>query len=194
MDSFIGEIRAFPYNFVPQGWYACYGQPLAINQYQALFSIIGWTYGGDYRNYFNLPNLQAAALVGVGTNNQYGSTYLPNHRYGSESITLTDANLPVHIHNFIGKGGADAARTSVPSTTGDSYLSNVSYKRASDTKALVALAYRDVSKSPVTLHPATIANCEYGSNIIAPHENRSPFLAIRYCICVSDADYPQRPQ
>lgn len=193
MDSFIGEIRAFPYRFVPKGWAECNGQSLPINQFQALYAIIGITYGGDRQN-FNVPNFQGAALVGVGTSSQSGRTYAVNQRYGTESVTLTNPTLPYHTHDFKGKGGADASRTSAPDANNQSYLTNIGYQKPSDPKPVAALAYRDVSQTPVTLHPATIANCVPGSNVAAPHENRSPFQAIRYCICVSDGDFPVNPQ
>lgn len=58
MEPFIGQIQAFPYNFAPKGWAACTGQTLPINQNQALFALIGTTFGGDGRTTFALPNLQ----------------------------------------------------------------------------------------------------------------------------------------
>ena len=60
MDVFIGTIMLFPYNFVPSGWLLCNGQVLTITQYQALYALIGATYGGDGRTYFALPNLNGA--------------------------------------------------------------------------------------------------------------------------------------
>jgi microcystin-dependent protein len=193
MDSFIGEIRAFPYTFVPRGWVQCNGQSLPINQFQALFTIIGETYGGDNQT-FKVPNFQGAALIGVGTNSQSGNTYAVNQQYGAATITLTNAALPNHTHDFKGKGGSDASRTSAPSTEGSSYLTNISYKRPSDTSFLGAPGYLNVSQEPVALHPAAIANSIPNSNVVAPHENRSPFQAIRYCICVFDGEFPNKPQ
>jgi microcystin-dependent protein len=67
MDPFIGEIRAFAGNFAPVGWFLCQGQTLPIAQYQALFAIIGTTYGGNGTSDFQLPNLQGQTMVGVGT-------------------------------------------------------------------------------------------------------------------------------
>jgi len=193
MDSFIGEIRAFPYTFVPRGWVECNGQSLLINQFQALYAIIEKTYGGDSQT-FKVPNFQGAVLVGVGTSSQSGNTYGINQRYGTETTTLTDSTLPKHTHDFKGKGGADAARTSTPGTDNQSYLTNIGYQRPSDLKPVAAFAYRDVSQTPVTLHPATIASSFPSSNVASLHENRSPFQAIRYCICVSDGDFPVNPQ
>lgn len=193
MNSFIGEIRAFPYIFVPRGWVECNGQSLLINQFQALYAIIGITYGGDRYN-FKVPNFQGAALVGVGINSQSGNAYAVNQRYGTEGVTLTNSTLPYHTHDFKGKGGNDASRTSAPDANNQSYLTNIGYQRPSDLKPIAAYAYRDVSQTPVTLHPATIANSVPGSDVVSPHENRSPFQVIRYCICVSDGDFPVNPQ
>lgn len=193
MDSFIGEIRAFPYNFVPQGWAECNGQSLPINQYQPLYSIIGKTYGGDSQT-FKIPDFRGAGLVGVGNGDiQSGKVYTVAQRYGVENVTLVNQTLPYHNHDFVGKGGNDASRTNSPNTDNQSYLSNISYQRSTDPKPLAALAYLDASKNPVILHPETITTNTGNNSPVTAHENRSPFLAIRYCICIYDGDYPVRP-
>ncbi len=193
-SSFIGEIRAFPYTFVPQGWVECNGQPLPVYQYQALYSIIGNRYGGNTTN-FNVPNFQGAALVGVGSIPGGTVNYaLGDNRYGTESVTLTTPNLPSHNHSFIGKAGTDTSRTAAAGTDNQSYLSNITYQRPGvDIKPQLATAYLNVSTNPVSLHANTItpSNGNYNGNL--PHENRSPFLAIRYCICADGESYPVRP-
>ncbi|HIQ35269.1 MULTISPECIES: phage tail protein [Acinetobacter] len=91
-DPYLGEIILVPYTFVPQGWAACNGQLLSIAQYQALFSLLGTTYGGDGRTTFALPNLGGRFAMGHNNTNQLGQSA------GHSSTTLTVANLPAHNH------------------------------------------------------------------------------------------------
>lgn len=193
MNSFIGEIRAFPYTFVPYGWLECNGQSVSIHQYQALYSILGILYGGDGTTNFNLPNIQGQCLVGEGyvPGGYFG--YRRGSRYGSETVVLSENNLPPHSHDFLGKGGVDVTRTSEPGHDNLSYLTNITYQRPSDPTPKMAMSYLDQPINSVVLAEKTIT--PNGSLVSGPtpHENRSPFLAIRYCICVMDGDYPVRP-
>lgn len=194
MNSFIGEIKAFPYNFVPVGWLECNGQILNVRSYPALFAILGCTYGGDCQNTFALPNMQGLCMVGEGASIG-GSVFYRRGTavYGSEAVTLTTQSLPSHTHSFIGKGGSVASRTSAPGTDNNSYLSNITYKRPSDPSSKSATAYLDQSTAPVLLNWQTIAGSNGNVAPITPHENRSPYQAIRYCICVQDGDFPPHP-
>jgi len=193
MNSMIGEIRAFPYTFAPYGWLECMGQAVSVNEYQALYSIIGQTYGGSGTSTFNLPDFRGAGLVGVGTA-QTGTIYEAGARFGTETETLSISKLPAHTHNLIGEKGATTLRTSAPGTDGLSFLTNIGYQRPTDPAPLAAMAYLDKSKAAVILHPASLTNGSETLNMaITPHENRSPYLAIRYCICVFEGEYPVRP-
>lgn len=95
MDPYIGEIRQFAFNYAPQGWAFCQGQLLSIQDYSALFAIIGTTYGGNGTTNFGLPDLRGRVPVGVGEGHG-----LPNVNWGAifgqYSITLTQSELPVH--------------------------------------------------------------------------------------------------
>jgi microcystin-dependent protein len=99
MDPFLGEIRAVGFNFAPNGWFLCNGQLLQITQYQALFALLGTTYGGNGTQNFALPNLQGRTIIGVGQ-----GAGLPNYAQGqvggNASVTLTAANIPAHTHSF----------------------------------------------------------------------------------------------
>jgi len=97
MDPFIGEIRIFTGSFAPVGWFLCQGQLLPISSYQALFAIIGTTYGGNGTTNFQLPDLQGRVILGVGRSPS-GQIYDWGQVGGSESIALTAANLPIHSH------------------------------------------------------------------------------------------------
>ena len=99
MDPFIGEITLFAFNQTPQGWLPCNGQVLNINQYAALFSLLGTVYGGDGKTTFGLPDLRGRVAVNQGTT--AAPFYTMGLAAGSESVTLTTSNIPLHtIHNY----------------------------------------------------------------------------------------------
>jgi len=98
-EGTLGEVTLFAGNFAPRGWAFCHGQLLPINQYQALFSILGTTYGGDGRTTFALPDLRGRVPVGVG----YGpglSDIRLGQKAGYEAVQLTVNQLPAHLHGF----------------------------------------------------------------------------------------------
>jgi microcystin-dependent protein len=97
MDPYIGEIRIFAGNFAPSGWFLCQGQTLSISSYQALFAIIGITYGGNGTTNFQLPNLQGRFVIGVGISSA-GTIYDLGQHGGVEQVSLSISNLPAHTH------------------------------------------------------------------------------------------------
>ena len=96
MEPFLAEIRMFSGNFAPRGWVLCQGQLLNINQYQALYAILGVTYGGDGRTTFGLPDLRGRTPIHVNANYPLGK------KDGIETNALTVAHLPTHTHAVIG--------------------------------------------------------------------------------------------
>ena len=97
MEEFIGSIKIFAGNFAPRGWAMCYGQILPINQNQALFSILGTTYGGNGVSTFGLPDLRGRVPVGTGSGPGLSNIVL-GEVGGTENTTLLTTNLPAHIH------------------------------------------------------------------------------------------------
>src|SRR4051812_16806400 len=93
-EPFLSEIRIMSFNFAPKGWALCNGQLLPINQNQALFSLLGTTYGGDGRVNFGLPNLQGRAPIHMGAGHTLGE------RAGEEGHTLTISEMPTHLHRL----------------------------------------------------------------------------------------------
>lgn len=110
MEPFIGQIQAFGFNFPPRGWTFCDGQLLPISQNQALFSLLGTTFGGDGRTSFALPELRGRSIVHVGTGPGL-SNISWGEKTGAETRTLTIGNLPSHNHSGTVRVGAGLANS-----------------------------------------------------------------------------------
>ena len=99
-EPFLAEIRIMSFNFAPRGWALCNGQLLPINQNQALFSLLGTTYGGDGRVNFALPDLRGRTPIHIGNGHNFGE------KGGEQAHTLTIAELPTHTHTLAGTSAA----------------------------------------------------------------------------------------
>jgi len=156
-QPFLGEIKIVSFNFAPKGWAQCNGQLLPINQNQALFSILGTTYGGDGRATFGLPDFRGRIPIHV------GNGFTEGQRVGEEFHTLIQGEMPAHNH-FL-QANSNAANKAIPT---NNFLANVS------TKVYGAAA------NLTTLHPSSVTN--YGNS--QPHENRQPFLTLCFVIAL----------
>lgn len=115
MDVFMGFISPFPFNFAPMGWAFCQGQTLAIQQYSALYSLLGTTYGGNGTSTFGLPDLRGRQVVGMGA----GPGLTPRvigQMIGTEnvSVALNTSNLPPHTHTLAASNTDNASLTQAP--------------------------------------------------------------------------------
>jgi len=162
-DPFIGEIRPFGGNFAPSGWALCDGSLLPIADNQALFTLIGTTYGGNGQTTFGLPDLRGRALIHQGTGSGL-SSYTIGEQVGVETVTLAVGQMASHAHSFAGT--ATGGNASAPGPT-------------------VALASTpagfpvyDGAATPVALSPRAVT--AVGGS--AAHNNRQPFLAITHII------------
>jgi microcystin-dependent protein len=172
VECFLGEIRLFPYNRIPDGWEPCNGQELPIGENQALYSLIGDRYGnkGD-RRIFSLPNLNGRVVVGTGNNYPLADTG------GSETVTLDITNTPNHYHTVC------AGETYQVSSPKANFLGNGSMPaKAGQTNQNLGPVKTYISKTRnlTPLHSATVSTVGGAS----PHENRMPFMALVYCIAV----------
>lgn len=197
MDGYIGEIRMMPFNFAPVGWLYCDGRLESIPQYQALYSLIGTLFGGDGKQTFGLPNLQSLAPVGLGTaNNGAGTTnWTLNYKNTvEESVTLTSATTPSHTHTVTSKivPSANTATDMKAQPSNNTYLSRgLKQKPASLGTGYEAIPlYNAAVATAGTLPNPTIGlACGNGANPTAGHENRQPYLAMGFFICV-EGEYP----
>lgn len=177
MDAFIGEIRPVGFNFAPLNWLLCEGQTMSIAQNTALFSILGTTYGGNGTTTFNLPNLGGQAVVGVGQGPGL-SGYKPGQVAGTETVTLTIAQLPAHVHAFGGTFPVQAGSAGANDPTSNFLAStdNNQYSEGAGSGTMAANLLQGAT-APVG-----------GSQ---PHSNMMPSLCINYIICVHGI-FPQR--
>jgi microcystin-dependent protein len=154
-EPFLSEIRVMSFSFAPKGWALCNGQLLPINQNQALFSLLGTTYGGDGRVNFALPDLRGRVPMHVGSGHTLGE------RAGQEAHTLTIQELPSHNHSV----------TVVNSNA-----------NAGPTEHIFAAANALYQPAPpnTNLAPTTITNIGNGQ----PHPNQQPFLVLSFAIAL----------
>lgn len=119
MDVYMGTVMSFGFNFAPRNWALCYGQLLAISTNQALFSLLGVSYGGDGRTTFALPNLQGRTIISQGTDTT-GNSWQMGETAGTNSTTLMLSQLPLHNHTvqttITVPAYADTANTTDPSS------------------------------------------------------------------------------
>ena len=159
---YLAEIRIFSFNFAPKGWAMCNGQVMPINQNQALFSLLGTTYGGDGRTTFALPNLQGRMPLHVGDGIVLGQAA------GEAVHTLGLQEMPAHTHVAVG--------SSTPANLGD------------PTGNLWAAGNSAYNPTPnTTMNPTSLLPMGGGQ----PHENMSPYLTVTFCIALQGI-FPSR--
>lgn len=155
-EPFLGELRLFSFGFAPRGWALCNGQLLPINQNQALFSLLGTTYGGDGRVNFALPDLRGRIPIHMGNGHTLGE------RAGEQAHTVNINELPTHNHML--------SASNQPANSGSGYpparSSGVNgYTTSNPTGAMNSLAVGNVGGSQA-------------------HLNMAPFLTISFCIAL----------
>lgn len=167
-EPFIGEIRWVAFNFAPRNWASCDGQLLAINQNQALFSLLGTTFGGDGRTTFALPDMRGRSPMHAGQGAGLSDRILGS-KQGEEAHAISSAEMPWHAHE---------AMASTTEATAVSPLGNVA-----------------AAKSRVPLYSPGTANIDMGASAIAAsgggqsHNNMPPYEVLN-CIIALYGIYP----
>jgi len=184
MDPFIGEIRAFGFNFAPQGWALCQGQSLNITQYQVLYSLLGTMYGGDGRTYFNLPDLRGRMPMSMGQ----GPGLTPRGQgqtVGQESVTIGVAQLPTHNH----------PATVTSTATLQAYKDVADQGDPTGNMLGGGTIYQDNGRSKVKMNTASVSvdtTVEIqNSGAQQPFNVVSPALVLNFCIALQGI-YPAR--
>jgi len=171
---FVAEIRPWACNFAPVGWAFCQGQILPISQYTALFSLIGTYYGGNGTSNFQLPDLQGRVPMKFGTD-PTGNNYVIGEEAGTETITISSTQMPIHSHTFSGTSQVGGRQHPVNgSALGTSSGGNFFYGPSSG--------------STTTINVGTVSLYSGGNQA---HTNLEPFLAINWCIALTGI-YPSR--
>lgn len=169
MEGFVGEIRIFTGNYAPQNWALCNGQLLTIAQNEALYTVVGTTYGGDGRTTFGLPNLQCKIPVGQGQAAGM-QPYVMGGTGGVENVALAQANLPSHTHVM-----------AVTSTVG-TQLSPVNNRPGQASNNFTYYAPTNATGfASVDMDPNMIST-EGG---VQPHDNFMPTTALTYIIALT---------
>ncbi|GGB48614.1 phage tail protein [Deinococcus soli (ex Cha et al. 2016)] len=166
-DPFLAEIRLTSFNFAPRGWALCNGQLLPINQNQALFSLLGTTYGGNGQTNFALPNLQGRMPIHA------GNGYTQGQAGGEVNHTLTLTELPQHTHTV--QASSQAGTTPVPTGA-----------------VLAAPSHGGNLYSSGAVSAALVGSTVGGAGGSQPHINMQPSLVLNYIIALVGI-YPSRP-
>ncbi|RYD66794.1 MAG: phage tail protein [Sphingomonadales bacterium] len=153
---FLSEIRIFSFNFAPKGWAMCNGQLLPINQSQALFALLGTTFGGNGQTNFALPDYRGRVPIHVGNGHVLGE------QAGQTEVTINQTTMPQHMH----VAQAYAADSTTFDPTGN-LLGNVLNGYAAPANL-------------TTLSPTQISN--FGGS--QPHTNMQPYLTLNFCIAL----------
>ncbi|HTG55572.1 MAG TPA: tail fiber protein [Niabella sp.] len=164
METYLATIMQFAFGFAPKGWAPCSGQVLGIGQNQALFALLGTTYGGNGTTTFNLPDLRGRTAIGFGQ-----GPGLPNYTLGEmvgkESVNLTIANMPQHRHLINASSEAGDAASPAGTFFANTGLKDGEYK---------------TSGTQVAMNAAMLANAGSGSAVSL----MQPYLVVNYCIAL----------
>ena len=173
MEPFLGEIRAFAFGMIPDGWFLCDGTTLRIDQNRALFALLGVRFGGDGKTTFQLPDLRGRVPLGCGVASE-GVAYQVGNAGGSEGVVLTAGQIPSHTHTLCcsnAAAGTNAPSAAVPATA-----------------PAGVNTYADAVSPTISMAPDAVAPVGQGF----AHDNMQPTLAISFCIATSGL-WPSRP-
>ena len=179
-DPYLGEIRPFAGNYAPEGWQLCDGSLLSVSTYQALYSLIGTTYGGNGVTTFGIPDLRGRLPVGQGQ----GTNLTPRtvgQEGGTSTVQLTQAQMPVHTHNF--QAASAVGTTNVLSSGGVLAQTPTGVNRYVPPSAVTSSTFIHEMAS------GAITSALGGSGA---HANVMPYLAIQFIIALVGV-YPTRP-
>lgn len=204
MEDYLGIIKLFAGNFAPRNWLFCSGQELAIAQNQALFSLLGTTYGGNGMTTFKLPDYRGRIAIGMGQS-AYGTYYPQGQVSGTPTTTLTLQNMPAHLHPVPASGVEGQVNFSISDVQANALTGkNNAFAQASKPFPNSSAVPQVFDNAPTFaennyLHassvdtvtepvPASNTNVSGGSQ---PFSLLNPYLALNYIICVAGI-YPSR--
>ena len=169
-DPYLGQITLTALSFAPKGYAMCNGQLMPIAQYQALFSLLGTTYGGNGVTTFQLPDLRGRTPIGIGQSAS-GSNYVPGQLGGTEGVTLQAGQIPPHTHTTSYSSANAGARNPATGLFG----------------VTSANLYAPSNGTQVPLGPQTVTT----PNADQPHSNMQPYTVLNFCIALAGI-FPSR--
>jgi len=171
MDAFVGSVFAFGFNFTPYGWLPCNGQTVPIASYEALYALVGTTYGGNGTSTFGLPNLNCKVPVGVGQGPGLSNVVL-GQTAGAETVTLTPMNMPTHTH---------AGTATLPVNAGAGTTPNPQNGYFATDGGNMNTGYYQTTGGSAMLVSTGTSSVNGGSN--PPLQVMNPYQTVNYCIC-----------
>lgn len=168
MTPYMGQLMLCSFNFAPKGFALCNGQLMAVNQNQALFSLLGTYYGGNGQTTFGLPDLRGRTPLGVGTGYPLGTLS------GTEGVTILATQIPAHTHAMSVSNQTNLSQPAPGGYTVGAFPTGGDTPYATSVNAL--------------MDPLAISNAGAGQ----PHENRAPFTVLNWIIALTGI-YPSRP-
>src|SRR5471030_2584967 len=194
MDVFMGTVMTFGFNFAPNGWALCNGQIMNIQQYQALFTLLGTVYGGNGSQTFGLPKLQSRLPICQGTGPGLTARVMGENS-GTETITATLNNLPNHTHTLTGITPTTTLQLANPASNPASVpTATNAYLGASGGGPGLATIYSDAQgASPVALKGAAtkVSGSVSPNGTGLPMDSMNPFLVLNFSIALQGS-FPSR--
>lgn len=201
MDEYLGMIKLFAGTYAPQGWMFCQGQVLSIQQYSALYSLLGTQFGGDGRTTFQLPDLRGRVSLGTGVSPVSGNNYQQGNSGGAETVALTTAQMPMHNHQASVQSGGASFAVTVNAGTGGTPTNDPTgayWGKSPGTGQVQSQDYTNEKNVQMAADAVQVNGTITGLNVTVgnngssqSHENRQPYLAINSIICVTGY-YPPR--
>jgi len=173
MENYLGEIKLFAGSFAPVGWALCNGQTLNITDNEALFALLGTTYGGDGARTFGLPDLRGRVSVGIGQL-VGGQNYMLAQIGGYQEVAIISSQIPGHSHPVIASPGdattSDPTNAFLAASNGSNGYSDVElYSPVSTDAKYISMDDNAINNSP-------------GTDPALPHDNMMPYIALNYII------------
>jgi microcystin-dependent protein len=173
-EPFLSEIRMFGFNWPPRGWAQCDGQSISINSNQALYALLGVTYGGNGRTNFNLPDMRGRTPMHA-NDGQYSS----GQKGGVEKVTLNDTQIPIHSHDV------NATTTDANTNMFDNNIIAAGFD--SRTSKLNPLNMYAPANNLININIASVSSEGSGNS----HNNNQPSCVVNFCIAI-EGQFPNR--
>lgn len=192
MEPFLGEIRYFPFNFVPEGWAACIGTQMALQQNVALYSLLGIQYGGNGSTNFNLPDLRGRIPVGMGVRASDGASFVEGKQFGSETVSLSSSQVAIHNHQLYASGNTPAANSDNKNPAGNltGHAATGSFPPPNSGGIGMTGLYNSATTATtaVSMHASTVATAGASTG----HQNCAPSLTLMPCIAITGLFPPRQ--